>query len=121
VARIINFWSFICALLCVAFFFIAFYHSSLLNINLCLAIILFFVSIAGFFGINNWTSALRSILTVVISGVLILVTGFIIFTGYLFSQHVHKKYNDEIMNRYGQELLQFTYSYANGVAVAEDF
>ncbi|WP_129703152.1 hypothetical protein [Priestia megaterium] len=63
-ARIINFWSFICALLCVVFFFI---------------------SIAGFFGISNWTSALRSILTVVISGVLIFVTGFILFTGYLFS------------------------------------
>ncbi|MED4002772.1 MULTISPECIES: hypothetical protein [Priestia] len=84
-ARIINIWSFICALMCVVFFFIAFNHPSLLNINLCLAIILFFISIAGFFGINNWTSALRSILTVVISGVLILVTGFIVFTGYLFS------------------------------------
>ncbi|MED4618991.1 hypothetical protein CN367_23390 [Priestia megaterium] len=84
-ARIINFWSFIYALLCVVFFFIAFYHSSLLNINLCLASILFFISIAGFFGINNWTSALRSILTVVISGVLIFVTGVILFTGYLFS------------------------------------
>ncbi|MGC3791255.1 hypothetical protein ACPS01_22325 [Priestia aryabhattai] len=84
-ARIINIWSFICALMCVVFFFIAFNHPSLLNINLCLAIILFFISIAGFFGINNWTSALRSILTVVISGILILVTGFIVFTGYLFS------------------------------------
>ncbi|MGG0576161.1 hypothetical protein ABE036_19645 [Priestia aryabhattai] len=84
-ARIINIWSFICALMCVVFFFIAFNHPSLLNINLCLAIILFCISIAGFFGINNWTSALRSILTVVISGVLILVTGFIVFTGYLFS------------------------------------
>lgn len=84
-ARIINIWSFICALMCVVFFFIAFNHPSLLNINLCLAIILFFISIAGFFGINNWTSALRSILTVVISGVLTLVTGFIVFTGYLFS------------------------------------
>ncbi|MEI2340388.1 hypothetical protein FA002_12925 [Priestia megaterium] len=84
-ARVINFWSFICALLCVVFFFIAFYHSSLLNINLCLAMILFFVSIAGFFGISNRASALRSILTVVISAGLILVTGFIIFIGNLFS------------------------------------
>lgn len=84
-ARVINFWSFIYALLCIVFFFIAFYHSSLLNINLCLAIILFFIGIAGFFGINNWTSALRSILTVVISAGLILVTGFIIFIGNLFS------------------------------------
>ncbi|SDD24687.1 hypothetical protein SAMN04487777_103198 [Priestia aryabhattai B8W22] len=84
-ARVINFWSFIFTLLCVVFFFIAFYYSALLNINFCLAIILFFIGIAGFFGINNWISALRSILTVVISGILILVTGFIIFTGYLFS------------------------------------
>ncbi|MFE4120649.1 hypothetical protein [Priestia sp. YIM B13486] len=84
-ARVINFWSFILTLLCVAFFFIAFYHSLLLNINLCLAIILFFIGIAGFFGINNWASALRSILTVVISAGLILVTGFIIFIGNLFS------------------------------------
>ncbi|GAB1770213.1 hypothetical protein ACFX4Y_21120 [Priestia sp. YIM B13446] len=84
-ARIINFWSFIFTLLCVGFFFIAFYYPALLNINLCLAIILFCIGIAGFFGINNWVSALRSILTVIISGGLILVTGFIIFTGYLFS------------------------------------
>ncbi|PVE71034.1 hypothetical protein [Priestia megaterium] len=83
--RVINFWSFILTLLCVVFFFIAFYHSSLLNINLCLAMILFFVGISGFFGINNWASALRSILTVVISAGLILVTGFIIFIGNLFS------------------------------------
>ncbi|MBU3573498.1 hypothetical protein IUJ58_21335 [Priestia aryabhattai] len=83
--RIINFWSFIFTLLCAGFFFIAFYYPGLLNINLCLAIILFLTGIAGFFGINNGTSALRSILTVAISGVLILVTGFIIFIGNLFS------------------------------------
>ncbi|MED3981314.1 hypothetical protein [Priestia megaterium] len=85
VVRIINIWSFMCALMCVVFFFIAFNHPSLLNINFCLAIILFFIGIAGFFGINNGASALRSILTVAISGVLIFVTGFILFTGYLFS------------------------------------
>ncbi|MCW1046996.1 hypothetical protein OK414_18275 [Priestia sp. JV24] len=84
-ARIINFWSFMCALLCVVFFFIAFNHPTLFNINFCLAMILFFVGIAGFFGINNWASALRSILTVIISAGLILVTGFIIFIGNLFS------------------------------------
>ncbi|AXI30374.1 hypothetical protein CIB87_15555 [Priestia megaterium] len=84
-ARVINFWSFILTLLCVVFFFIAFDHPTLFNINLCLAIILFLTGIAGFFGINNGTSALRSILTVAISGVLILLTGFIIFIGNLFS------------------------------------
>ncbi|MBY0089677.1 hypothetical protein H7S74_05060 [Priestia aryabhattai] len=84
-ARIINFWSFMCALLCVVFFFIAFNHPALFNINFCLAMILFFVGIIGFFGINNWASALRSILTLVISAGLILVTGFIIFIGNLFS------------------------------------
>ncbi|MFF2591923.1 hypothetical protein ACFVSZ_01025 [Priestia megaterium] len=84
-ARIINFWSFIFTLLCVGFFFIAFYYPALLNTNLCLAIILFLTGIAGFFGINNWASALRSILTVVIIAGLILVTGFIIFIGNLFS------------------------------------
>ena len=84
-ARIINFWSFIFTLLCVGFFFIVCYYPALLNINLGLAIILFLTGIAGFFGINNWVSALRSILTVGISGVLILVTGFIIFIGNLFS------------------------------------
>ncbi|MGG2087401.1 hypothetical protein ABFY59_10450 [Priestia aryabhattai] len=83
--RIINFWPFIFTLLCAGFFFIAFYYPALLNINLCLAIILFLTGIAGFFGINNGTSALRSILTVTISSVLILVTGFIIFIGNLFS------------------------------------
>jgi len=85
VARTINFWSFIFTLLCVGFFFIDFYYSALLNINLCVAIILFFVGIIGFFGINNWASALRSILAVVISAGLILVTGFIIFIGNIFS------------------------------------
>ncbi|MCY9017999.1 hypothetical protein MOF32_23045 [Priestia megaterium] len=84
-ARTINFWSFIFTLLCMGFFFIAFYYPALLNINLCLAIILFFIGIAGFFGIRNLASALRSVLTVVISTGLILVTGFIIFIGNLFS------------------------------------
>ncbi|MET3687428.1 hypothetical protein ABIC37_002948 [Priestia megaterium] len=28
---------------------------------------------------------------------------------------------DEIMDRYGQEILQLAYSYVNSVAVAEDF
>ncbi|MFS0902410.1 hypothetical protein AB3N02_05015 [Priestia aryabhattai] len=78
-ARIINFWSFTFALLCGGLFFLAFNHPSLLYINFCLAIILFFIGIAGFFRINNWASALRSVLTVVIGGILILVTRFIIF------------------------------------------
>ncbi|MGG0486444.1 hypothetical protein ABEY65_23880 [Priestia aryabhattai] len=84
-ARIINFWSFILSLLWVGLFFFAFNHPSLLNINFCVAIILFFTGIAGFFGINNWVSAVRSILTVVISAGLTLVTGFVIFIGNLFS------------------------------------
>jgi len=83
--KAINLWSFIFSLLCVCLTFITFAHPSLLSLNFYVAIVIFLVGIKGFFGIHNWKSAVRSVLTIILSAILIIVTGFIIFVGNLFS------------------------------------
>ncbi|QSX23611.1 hypothetical protein [Priestia megaterium] len=83
--KAINLWSFVFSLLCVCLTFITFAHPLLLSLNFYVAIVIFLVGIIGFFGINNWKSAVRSILTIILSAVLIIVTGWIIFVGNLFS------------------------------------
>jgi len=83
--KAINLWSFVFSLLCVCLTFITFDHPSLLSLNFYVAIVVFLVGIIGFFGVHNWKSALRSVLTIILSAVLIIVTGLIIFVGNLFS------------------------------------
>jgi len=83
--RAINLWSFVFSLLCVCLTFITFAHPSLLRLNFYIAIVIFLVGIIGFFGIHNWKSAVRSVLTIILSTVLIIMTGWIIFVGNLFS------------------------------------
>ncbi|MEC0666271.1 hypothetical protein P8864_10260 [Priestia flexa] len=83
--KAINLWSFVFSLLCVCLTFIAFAHPSLLSLNFYVAIVVFLVGIIGFFGIHNWKSALRSVLTIIFSALLIIVTGWIILVGNLFS------------------------------------
>jgi hypothetical protein len=83
--QMINLWSFIFSLLCTFLTAIAFAHHSLLSLNFYVAIVIFLVGIIGFFEINNWKSAVRSVLTVILSATLIIITGFIIFIGNLFS------------------------------------
>lgn len=83
--KAINLWSFVFSLLCVCLTFITFAPPSLLSLNFYIAIVIFLVGIIGFFGIHNWKSAVRSVLTIILSAVLIIVTGWIIFVGNLFS------------------------------------
>ena len=83
--KAINLWSFVFSLLCVCLTFITFAHPSLLRLNFYIAIVIFLVGIIGFFGIHNWKSAVRSVLTIILSTVLIIMTGWIIFVGNLFS------------------------------------
>ncbi|KRD87785.1 hypothetical protein ASE51_26620 [Bacillus sp. Root147] len=83
--KAINLWSFVFSLLCVCLTFITFVHPSLLSLNFYVAIVIFLVGIIGFFGIHNWKSAVRSVLTIILSTVLIIMTGWIIFVGNLFS------------------------------------
>ena len=83
--KAINLWSFVFSLLCVCLTFITFDHPFLLSLNFYVAIVVFLVGIIGFFGVHNWKSALRSVLTIILSAVLIIVTGLIIFVGNLFS------------------------------------
>ncbi|MCY9025059.1 hypothetical protein MOF32_19285 [Priestia megaterium] len=83
--KAINLWSFVFSLLCVCLAFITFAHPSLLSLNFYVAIVVFLVGIIGFFGVHNWKSAVRSVLTIILSAVLIIVTGWIIFVGNLFS------------------------------------
>ena len=84
-AKAINLWSFVFSLLCVCLNFITFAHPSLLSLNFYVAIVVFLVGIIGFFGVHNLKSAMRSVLTIILSAVLIVLTGWIIFVENLFS------------------------------------
>ncbi|MEW4211667.1 hypothetical protein Q0O85_24310 [Priestia megaterium] len=83
--KAINLWSFVFSLLCVCLAFITFDHPSLLRLNFYVAIVVFLVGIIGFFGVHNLKSAVRSVLTIILSAVLIVLTGWIIFVENLFS------------------------------------
>lgn len=83
--KAINLWSFVFSLLCVCLTFISFDYPSLLSLSFYIAIVVFFVGIVGFFGVHNWKSALRSVVTIIVSTILIVFTGLIIFVGNLFS------------------------------------
>lgn len=82
--RVINLWSFIFSLLCTALFFVTLQHPLLLSLDFYGTVVILLMSVVGFYGILNWTSALRSVLTVVLSVALIIVTGYIMFVGDLF-------------------------------------
>jgi len=83
--KAINLWSFVFSLLCVCLTFITFAHPSLLRLNFYVAIVVFLVGIIGFFGVHNLKPAVRSVLTIILSTVLIVLTGWIIFVENLFS------------------------------------
>ena len=83
--KAINLWSFVFSLLSVCLTFITFAHPSLLRLNFYVAIVVFLVGIIGFFGVHNLKSAVRSVLTIILSAVLIVLTGWIIFVENLFS------------------------------------
>ncbi|MBE2978718.1 hypothetical protein [Priestia megaterium] len=83
--KAINLWSFVFLLLSVCLTFITFAHPSLLRLNFYVAIVVFLVGIIGFFGVHNFKSAMRSVLTTILSAVLIVLTGWIIFVENLFS------------------------------------
>lgn len=72
--KALNIWSFIASIICILlFYFLASSnkgHFSIIGMNsflllLFFTIIIFFLGIAGFSGIRNWMSGLRSIATVV--------------------------------------------------------
>ncbi|MGE1198660.1 hypothetical protein ACQJ18_28760, partial [Priestia megaterium] len=60
---------------CTALFFVTLQHPLLLSLDFYGTVVIFSMSIVGFYGIHNWTSALRSVLTVVLSVALMIVTG----------------------------------------------
>jgi len=71
--KAINLWSFVFSLLCACLAFITFDHPSLLSLNFYIAIVVFLDGIIGF-GVHNWKSAVRSILTIILSAILIILT-----------------------------------------------
>lgn len=82
--RVINLWSFIFSLLCTVLFFATLQYPLLLSLDFYGTVVILLMSVVSFYGILNWTSALRSVLTVVLSVALIIVTRYIMFVGDLF-------------------------------------
>lgn len=94
--KLINLWSFIFSLVCVALFFITITSNKIvnfatksidmhpLNIVLILSLVTFLFGVIGFLGMNSWKTMLRSMIAVILTLGLSFLIIIIIYIGNMF-------------------------------------